>query len=149
MGDTLKDCCYVLGTAACLRAAYDMVTIALNRPPGSVSWQEIEAPLFSMRSMGAEVNPADDEVVPLIMDLIPRLPDHPQVRYAATLVISRYTEWVDMHPQYIEFQLGYISTGFGSTDSQVSAAAGQAMKYLCKDCKRVRDLSFDSLLVNA
>jgi transportin-3 len=137
MGDTLKDCCFVLGTVACLRAVYDMVVLALGRTSGPVAWQEIEAPLFSMRSMGAEVDPKDDEVVPLIMDLIPRLPDHPQVRYAATLVISRYTEWVDEHPQYIDFQLGYISTGFQSSESRVSAAAGQAMKYLCKDCKRV------------
>lgn len=135
MGDTLKDCCYVLGTATCLRTAYDKVALAVSRP--TPIWQEIEAPLFSMRSMGAEVNPADDEVVPLIMDMIPKLPLHPQVRYAATLVISRYTEWVDMHPEHIEYQLSYISTGFESSDSQVSAAAGQAMKYLCKDCKRV------------
>lgn len=135
MGDTLKDCCYVLGSAACLKAAYDKVALAVSQ--ASPNWQEIEAPLFSMRSMGAEVNPNDNEVVPLIMDMIPKLPSHPQVRYAATLVICRYTEWVDLHPQYIEYQLAYISTGFESPDSQVSAAAGQAMKYLCKDCKRV------------
>lgn len=143
MGDTLKDCCYVLGTATCLRTAYDKVALAVSQP--SPSWQEIEAPLFSMRSMGAEVDPADDEVVPLIMDMIPKLPAHPQVRYAATLVISRYTEWVDEHPQYIEYQLSYISTGFESSDTQVSAAAGQAMKYLCKDCKRVSCLEWDNL----
>ncbi|KAF8311617.1 ARM repeat-containing protein [Clavulina sp. PMI_390] len=134
MGDTLKDCCIVLGTSVCLKSAYDKAALAVNKP--NISWQEIEAPLFSMRSMGAEVNPEDDEVVPLIMDLIPRLPPHPQVRYAATLVISRYTEWVDAHPQYIEFQLQYISSGFESAESEVSAAAGQAMKYLCKDCKK-------------
>lgn len=135
MGDTLKDCCYVLGTAVCLRSTYEKVALALSSP--TTTWQEIEAPLFAMRSMGAEVDPNDNEVVPLIMDLIPKLPPHPQVRYAATLVISRYTEWVDLHPQYIEFQLSYISAGFESSDSAVSAAAGQAMKYLCKDCKQV------------
>lgn len=135
MGDTLKDCCYVLGTATCLRAAYDKVALAVSKP--NPVWQEIEAPLFSMRSMGAEVNPDDDDVVPLIMNMIPKLPSHPQVRYAATLVISRYTEWVDAHPESIEYLLSYISTGFESSDAQVSAAAGQAMKYMCKDCKQV------------
>lgn len=29
MGDTLKDCCFVLGTDVCLSAAYDMITSAM------------------------------------------------------------------------------------------------------------------------
>lgn len=136
MGDTLKDCCYVLGTDACLLATYDMITIALARGPTS-SWQEIEAPLFSMRSMGAELDVADEKAVPKIMDLIPQLPSHPRVRYAALLIISRYTEWINAHSQYVPFLLQYISTGFQDTDQDVNAAAGQALKYLCQDCKEV------------
>ncbi|KAG8901213.1 Nuclear import receptor [Tulasnella sp. 403] len=139
MGDTLKDCCYVLGTDGCLLRTYEMITEALERGStgtGAVSWQDIEAPLFSMRSMGAEVNPDDDEVLPKIMDLIPKLPAHPRVRYAAIMVISRYTEWTDRHPSYIPFQLSYISAGFEDPDIEVSAAAGQAMKYMCKDCRQ-------------
>ncbi|KAG8890836.1 Nuclear import receptor [Tulasnella sp. 332] len=138
MGDTLKDCCYVLGTEGCLTRVYDMITAAMARGTsgGKVEWQEIEAPLFSMRSMGAEVNPDDEEVIPKIMDLIPQLPSHPRVRYAATLVISRYSDWTDKHPSYIPFQLSYISAGFEDADTEVAAAAGQAMKYMCKDCKK-------------
>lgn len=135
MGDTLKDCCYVLGTDVCLLSTYDMITAALARP--NVSWQEIEAPLFSLRSMGAEVDPTDDNAVPKIMDLIPALPLHPRVRYAALLIISRYTEWVSKHPSYIPYQLQYISAGFEDADSEVNAAAGQALKYMCQDCKLV------------
>ncbi|KZT05860.1 ARM repeat-containing protein [Laetiporus sulphureus 93-53] len=134
MGDTLKDCCYVLGADWCLLATYEMITAALARP--NVSWQEIEAPLFSMRSMGAEVDPTDDKAVPKIMDLIPLLPTHPRVRYAALLIISRYTEWINRHPDYIPYQLQYISAGFEDNDSEVNAAAGQALKYLCQDCRR-------------
>ncbi|KAI6031674.1 armadillo-type protein [Pisolithus microcarpus] len=135
MGDTLKDCCLVLGTDACLLNAYGLVTVGLSRGP-SVSWQEIEAPLFAMRSMGAEVDPSDDNAVPKIMDLIPSLPSHPKVRYAALLIISRYTEWVNRHPDYISFQLQYISAGFEDSDDEVNAAAGQALKHLCQDCKQ-------------
>lgn len=136
MGDTLKDCCYVLGTDVCLLAAYDLITTAMSRGP-NVSWQEIEAPLFSMRSMGAEVDPNDDRAVPKIMDLIPKLPAHPRVRYASLLIISRYTEWISKHPTYIPAQLNYISAGFEDSDSEVNAAAGQALRYLCQDCKQV------------
>ncbi|KAH9846826.1 ARM repeat-containing protein [Lenzites betulinus] len=134
MGDTLKDCCYVLGTEQCLMAAYDRITRELARP--NVSWQEIEAPLFAMRSMGAEVDPNDDQAVPKIMDLIPSLPAHPRVRYAALLIVSRYTYWINKHPDYIPYQLQYISAGFEDPDQEVNAAAGQALKYLCQDCKR-------------
>ncbi|KAF8560277.1 ARM repeat-containing protein [Imleria badia] len=134
MGDTLKDCCLVLGADSCLLSAYNLITLALSR--GSISWQEIEAPLFAMRSMGAEVELDDESAVPKIMDLIPSLPSHPRIRYAALLIISRYTEWINRHPDYISFQLQYISAGFEDPDTEVSAAAGQALKYLCQDCKQ-------------
>lgn len=137
MGDTLKDCCFVLGTNPCLLATYNMITTALSRSPDALSWQEIEAPLFAMRSMGAEIDPEDNDVVPKIMDLIPSLPNHPRVRYAATLIISRYTEWTNKHPNYIQYQLQYISSGFEDVDAEVSGAAGHALKYLCQDCKKV------------
>ena len=136
MGDTLKDCCYVLGADVGLMAAYDMITVALSRG-ANISWQDIEAPLFSMRSMGAEVDPNESAVVGKILDLIPSLPSHPKIRYAALLIISRYTEWLSKHPDYIPNQLQYISAGFESPESEVNAAAGQALRYLCQDCRGV------------
>lgn len=134
MGDTLKDCCYVIGTEQCLLAACEMVTVALANSTGS--WQEIEAPLFSMRSMGATVDPSENVAVPKVMALIPRLPAHPRVRYAALLIVSRYTEWIAAHPDYVAPQLQYISQGFEDSDAEVNAAAGQALRYLCQDCKQ-------------
>ncbi|KAF8647942.1 hypothetical protein AX16_006474 [Volvariella volvacea WC 439] len=134
MGDTLKDCCYVLQADDCLLATYERITTALTRGP-VITWQEIEAPLFAMRSMGAEVDPNNQPAVAKILDLIPSLPLHPRVRYAALLIISRYTEWINMHPAYIEPALQYIAAGFEDTDPEVLAAAGQALKYLCQDCK--------------
>lgn len=136
MGDTLKDCCQVLRTENCLIATRQLITTALARGPDQVSWQEVEAPLFAMRSMGAEVDIKDNLAVPQIMDLIPQLPTHPRVRYAALLIISRYSEWVDAHPSYLPALLAYVSTGFESTDTEVAAAAGQALKYICQDCKK-------------
>lgn len=136
MGDTLKDCCFVLRTDTCLLAAYQLITTSLARGPDA-TWQDIEAPLFGMRSMGAEVDPNDANAVPKIMDLIPSLPNHPRVRYAALMLVSRYTEWINNHPEYIRFQLEYIASGFDYADQEVCAAAGQALKYLCQDCKKV------------
>ncbi|KAG7099161.1 hypothetical protein E1B28_001032 [Marasmius oreades] len=136
MGDTLKDCCEVLEPEACLLATYEMITAGLSNNASTLSWQEVEAPLFALRSMGAQIDPKDNRAVPKIMDLIPSLPNHPRVRYAALLIISRYTEWINMHPEYIPPQLQYISVGFQEQDADVNAAAGQALKWLCSDCKQ-------------
>lgn len=133
IGDTLKDCCAVLGATACLARSFEMMYTALNMGP-NIKWQDIEAPLFSMRSMGAEVDPREDEIMPQMMSLLPQLPPHPKIRYAAILVMGRYTQWLDQHPDHIQFQLPYISSAFADADSEVSAAAAQTMKYLCKDC---------------
>ncbi|OWZ62136.1 hypothetical protein AYX15_05702 [Cryptococcus neoformans] len=132
MGDTLKDCCHVLGATVCLKKSYDLILSALSQP--SPSWQAIEAPLFSMRSMGAEVDPNDDEVLPHIMALLPTLPQHPKIRYASILVISRYSPWLNRHPEHLTFTLSYVSAGFEMADEQVSAAAAHAMKFICQDC---------------
>ena len=134
MGDTLKDCCHVLGSATCLKRSYDLLIKALSQP--YLQWSEIEAPLFSMRSMGAEVDPNDDEIIPRIMETLPKLPNHPKIQYAAILVISRYTEWTDKHPENLAFQLQYVSAGFEMADDEVSAAAAQAMKFMCQDCSQ-------------
>ncbi|GAA5883264.1 hypothetical protein JCM3774_001788 [Rhodotorula dairenensis] len=133
IGDTLKDCCAVLGAGPCLEQAYNIIARAVSSG-SAVRWQDVEAPLFSMRSMGAAIDIYDDVLVPKIMEMLPKLPPHPRIRYAAILVIGRYTHWTRQHPEHIQFQLPYVSSGFDDDDPEVLAAASQTMKYLCKDC---------------
>ncbi|KAG2219346.1 hypothetical protein INT45_011254 [Circinella minor] len=133
MGDTLKDCCQVLKPAACLTKPLVILQKLLADP--NSKWQQIEAPIFSLRAMGAEVPDNEEQVLPQILDLLSRLPDHPKIRYAATLVISRYTFWTRTHPQYITYQLNFISAGF--QNEEVAAASALALKYLCKDCNEL------------
>ncbi|KAJ1932840.1 Nuclear import receptor, partial [Linderina pennispora] len=84
--------------------------------------------------MGAEVSPTENDVLPKIMDMFAQFPPHPKLRYAATLVIGRYTEWTYEHPQYVQFQLSYIADGFKIRE--VAAASAQSLKYLCQDCAK-------------
>ncbi|KAI8147628.1 armadillo-type protein [Fennellomyces sp. T-0311] len=134
MGDTLKDCCVILKSAHCLNKPSVQLQKLLANPQGA-KWQDIEAPLFSLRAMGAEVSENEDQVMPQILDLLTKLPDHPKIRYAATLVISRYTFWTRHHPQYITYQLNFISAGF--QNEEVAAASALALKHLCKDCNEL------------
>lgn len=130
MGDTIKDCCRILTPQRCLLKPMNLLTTLLNKP--GATWQEIEAPIFSLRVMGSEVPEDEDQVMPHIMEFLSRLPDQPKIRYAATLVISRYSFWTKFHPQYITYQLNFISSGF--QNAEVAAASALALKNLCKDC---------------
>ncbi|KAG0260244.1 Nuclear import receptor [Actinomortierella ambigua] len=130
MGDVLKDCCVILGSRVTLGKAYRRITEAASKP--TPKWQEVEAPLMALRSMGSQVESDENEVMPQIMHLLSQLPAHPKIRYAATLVIARYGTWTDKHPEFIEYQLSFISSGF--EDDEVVAASALAMKLLCKEC---------------
>ncbi|PVU94383.1 hypothetical protein BB561_002582 [Smittium simulii] len=134
IGDVLKDSVNVIGQELALQKPFNLLMETLNNASQSndVPWQIIEAPLFALRAMGSEIDPNENGIMIQIMDLIPKLPFHPKIRYACTLVIGRYTEWTFSHPQYIEFQLEYIIKGFEI--KEVIAASAQALKYLCKDC---------------
>lgn len=66
------------------------------------------------------------------MNLLPNLPPHPKVRYAAILVIGRFSHWTAEHSNFIPYQMTFISSGFQDKES-VSAAA-LALKHLCESC---------------
>lgn len=138
IGDVLKDCCAVVGSTRALQEAYQKLMTALQATlngDSSVTWQDIEAPLFSMRAMAREVDLNEDEMLPNIMKSLVQLPEHDKIRYAATLVLGRYTEWTARHPEYLEFQLQYITNGFTTNSKDVTRAAAQALMHFCQDCK--------------
>lgn len=134
MGDTLKDCCRVLTAERCLSKPLARLQELLSGQKPA-TWQQIEAPIFSLRAMGSEVPTTEEKVLPQILEMLSKLPDHPKIRYAATLVISRYSFWTQCHPQYITYQLNFISAGF--QNDEVAAASALALKHLCKDCSEV------------
>ncbi|BFZ63006.1 Nuclear import receptor [Saitoella coloradoensis] len=135
MGDVLKDCCVVVGGSECLHKAWEKVYMCLQN--GTTKWQDIEAPLFSMRAMAREIPFEEDSVLPHIMEMLVKLPEHEKIRYAATLVLGRYTQWTSRHPQFLEYQLQYITSGFKNSSKDVMSAAAQALKHFCQDCNQL------------
>lgn len=135
IGDTLKDCCTVIGSSYCLSKSYSLILDAIN----SNEWQSVEAPLFSIRSMGSKVDyQSDDAILGNIFNLLQNLPQHPRIKYAGILVASRFTEWINIKPDYIPFYLSFITTGFDLSckDVDIPAASSQALKFLCEDCNK-------------
>ncbi|KAG7195608.1 Nuclear import receptor [Scheffersomyces spartinae] len=136
MGDLLKDCCAVVGPTRALNIPFQQVQSCL-RDPNSQKWQYIEAPLFSMRTMAKEVPLTEQTILPTIMEFLVQLPEHPKIRYAATLVLGRYTEWTSKNPSFLEPQLQYITKGFEMDSSkEIIMATSQTLMYFCQDCSK-------------
>ncbi|KAJ3148493.1 Nuclear import receptor [Geranomyces michiganensis] len=136
MGDVLKDAVQVMGGEAALGIPYAILcSLCSGAGTGafdaSATWQSIEAPLFSLRAMCRAID-TEVSVLPKIMDMLPQLPQHPKIKYAAILVIGRYAEWTAKHPEYIAYQMAYVSQGF--EDKESIAAAAQSLKYLSREC---------------
>ncbi|ODV95788.1 hypothetical protein PACTADRAFT_75014 [Pachysolen tannophilus NRRL Y-2460] len=133
MGDILKDCCAVVGSETALSIPFQQIQ-AYCASPSQMPWQQIEAPLFSLRAMAKEVDPNENKIMPEIMKLLIQLPENNKIRYAATLVLGRYTEWTAKHPEFLEVQLNYITNGFQVASKDVKTAAAHALMYFCQDC---------------
>ncbi|KAI9774581.1 MAG: Nuclear import receptor [Geoglossum simile] len=143
MGDVLKDCCEVIGVTDCLGKSFELIqkwvtTYGRGATDDEVPhWQELEAPLFSMRAMGRMVDREENIILPQLMPLIVMIPDHEKVRFAAIMVLGRYTEWTSGHPEFLEPQLNYIIAAFNNKSKDVVRAAAMALKFFCVDCKNL------------
>lgn len=141
MGDVLKDCCEVMGVAECLKKPYDLIqtwvqaygeqAAATNLVP---EWQKLEAPLFAVRAMGRMVPPDESVMLPQLIPLIVRIPDHNKVRFQAVMALGRYTEWTAQHPNALQPQLDYIMACFEHSTKDVVRAAALSFKFFCNDC---------------
>lgn len=138
MGDVLKDCCAVAGATKALQVPFEQIQNIISNSQGH--WQYLEAPLFSMRTMAKEVSLKEKTILPTIMSYLIQLPEHPKIRYAATLVLGRYTEWTAKHPEFLEPQLNYIIKGFeiaGDNNNDIIMATSHALMYFCQDCSEL------------
>ncbi|KAK6465575.1 armadillo-type protein [Scheffersomyces coipomensis] len=144
MGDVLKDCCSVVGTTTALNIPFKQIQrILSSNDTNAFYWQYLEAPLFSMRTMAKVVSTKENTILPSIMSFLIKLPEHPKIRYAATLVLGRYSEWTAKNPQFLAPQITYIVKGFeiiklNPTDTKnnqdIIISASRALMYFCKDC---------------
>lgn len=141
MGEVLKDCCAVVGAQKALNIPFHQLQTLMSQQ--NTPWQPLEACLFSMRVMAKEVSVREKTILPSIMQMLVQLPEHPKLRYAATLVLGRYSEWTQKNPEFLEPQLNYITRGFQgdlvnklspSDKEDVYSPTCHALMYFCQDC---------------
>ncbi|KAK5774197.1 hypothetical protein RI543_004484 [Arxiozyma heterogenica] len=143
MGDVLKDCVSVVGPANALTPPLEQIKSNLNNTSRN-EWQNLEAALFSLRTMAQEIPLTENKFLPQIIQIICNLPEIPKLRYSATLVLGRYTEWTCKHPELLEIQLQYIFRGFDQVKNsiiqddrqilEIITASSHALMYFCSDC---------------
>ena len=140
MGDVLKDCCEVIGVTECLQKSYVLIdrwvtSYGPQAGAGKVPhWQELEAPLFSMRAMGRMVPAEESIMLPRLIPLIVQIPDQEKVRFQAVMALGRYTEWTAQHPETLQDQLTFIMAAFQHPSKEVVRAAALSFKFFCTDC---------------
>ncbi|KIW99919.1 uncharacterized protein Z518_10847 [Rhinocladiella mackenziei CBS 650.93] len=143
MGDVLKDCCDVIGVTPCLSKAFALIQSWGQKYASQVSgtsvphWQELEAPLFSLRAMGRMVSPEETSVLPQVIPLLTTVPDHEKLKFQAIMALARYTEWTAQHPETLEAQLNYVISGFSHSSQEVVQAAALAFRFLGTDCQKL------------
>ncbi|OTB05452.1 hypothetical protein M426DRAFT_319720 [Hypoxylon sp. CI-4A] len=143
MGDTLKDCCEVMGVSECLGKVHEAIKIWLQKYASLANgtsvphWQQLEAPLFSMRAMGRMVTKDESTVLPQLMPLLVQMPAHEKLRFATIMILGRYTEWTAAHPEFLNPQFKYIVDSFDLDSKEIVRAAAMAIKYFCTDCKHL------------
>lgn len=151
MGDVLKDCCEIMGVTECLTKVLQRIQLWMSTHASKVNgtsvphWQELEAPLFSMRAMGRMVDRDEDIILPQIMPLVVQIPAHEKLRFAAIMVLGRYTEWTANHPELLEPQFNFIVSSFNTDSKEIIRAAAMSMKFFCADCKHLLGGQVDQL----
>jgi transportin-3 len=143
MGDVLKDCCDVITVTECLGKAFTLIQrwISVWGPHSTSTkvphWQELEAPLFSMRAMGRNVSSEENLVLPQVIPLIVQIPDHEKLRFQAIMALGRYTDWTAQHPEFLQPQLNFVIEGFRHESKEVVRAAALAFRFFGQDCRNL------------
>ena len=140
MGNVLKDCCEALGVTECLTKPYKLIEAWVSTYGAQATathiprWQQLEASLFALRSLGHTIPVEENVMLPRLIPLIVQIPDHEKVRYQAIMTLGRYTEWTAHHPETLQQQLDFIMQAFSHPSKEVVRGATLAFRFFCVDC---------------
>ncbi|KAK9116972.1 hypothetical protein Sjap_015919 [Stephania japonica] len=149
VGDVLTDAASVLGGEVTLKILYMKLLEAVGSSTTDQTWEwrPAEAALYCMRAISSYVPLVEAEVMPQVMNLLPKLPLQPQLLQTVCLTIGAYSKWLDASPSgfsNLPSVIDILMSGMCiSEDSAASAAL--AFKNICNDCRRKLCGSLDGL----
>ena len=133
--------------AAALERACSATAQALPAATRDINaWRPLEAALYCVRALARAIDRDIRQavVVDRVMALAPQLPAHPQVQYTGLLVVGRYAEWLDAHPERLADVLHFISAALQQPSSLSAAAI--ALNNVCTACSTRLVDQLDALL---
>lgn len=132
----LMDISNVIGTQAVLQTVCQNVDRECKLMASqSGHWHGLEANLHCIRAIARRVPPTEQEFMPAIMRLMTQMGGAASpLRYTATLIVGRYTDWVNQHQPTLGSLLSFVISGFN--DPQIVTAACLSFKHLCDGCYR-------------
>ncbi|XP_021733725.1 transportin MOS14-like [Chenopodium quinoa] len=149
VADVLVDAALVLGGDTVLKILYmklvQAATSCINDQ--SSEWRPAEAALYCIRAVADYVPSVEAEVMPQVMSLLPKLPQHPQLLQTVCLTIGAYSKWLDASSNGLSIlpSLVEILMRGMSTSEDTAAAAALAFRHICDDCRKKLCGSLDGL----
>jgi len=95
-------------------------------------WQGLEACLYCIRSIARMVSNTEGHLMPKVMAVIPQICGNHHLRYTGTLIVGRYSSWVNQHPDTLSDALTFVIQGLNHPETASSAAL--SFKFLCEGC---------------
>ncbi|ORE02231.1 hypothetical protein BCV72DRAFT_252588 [Rhizopus microsporus var. microsporus] len=97
--------------------------------------QELEAALFSLKSISEEVSHDENEHVPRFFDVLARLPNECHIRLKNTvlLLLGSLSEWLKLHPVFLGSVMNYIVPCL--SDTRLAQSASTSFADICDTCR--------------
>ncbi|KAK8982744.1 hypothetical protein V6N11_046656 [Hibiscus sabdariffa] len=139
VADVLTDAASVLGGDATLQILYMKLLEAISCCGNEQSeWRPAEAALFCIRAISSYVSVVETNVMPQVMDLLPKLPPQPQLLQTVCLIIGAFSKWLDAAPSgfsKLPLVIDILMSGMRTSEDSAAAAA-LAFRHICDDCRK-------------
>ncbi|XP_043274763.1 transportin-3 isoform X2 [Venturia canescens] len=137
VSELIKDVVFVVGSRHCFRQMFNALTGAAGpqgQPGQAPTWDSSEAALFIMQAVAKNILPAENEVVPKVVEAILNIPEntHIAVRHTSILLLGELCEWIESHPRSLEPVLNFLLACLSQRG--LGNAASGALQNVCAAC---------------
>ncbi|CAB3235324.1 unnamed protein product [Arctia plantaginis] len=124
----IKDVVFIVGSSSVFRQMFATLQ-------ADISWEQTEAALFIMQSVGKNILPEEYTYVPMVVEAILSMPEgtHLAVRKTCILLLGELCEWIERHGECLEPCLQFLVRAL--QDKQLAYAAATALQSICKACR--------------
>ncbi|XVF54216.1 hypothetical protein PTKIN_Ptkin05aG0162600 [Pterospermum kingtungense] len=139
VADVLTDVASVLGGDATLQILYiKLVEAVLCCGNQQSEWRPAEGALFCIRAISNYVSVVEENVMPQVMDILPKLPHQPQLLQTVCLIVGAYSKWLDAAPSgfsKLPLVIDILMSGMRTSEDSAATAA-LAFRHICDDCRK-------------